>query len=55
MQEQLKLTEAQRKELEQIQKDVEAKLEKMLTDEQRQQLKQMRDRQPGGAGAPKKN
>jgi Spy/CpxP family protein refolding chaperone len=55
VQDQLKLTEDQKKELEAIQKDVDAKLEKMLTDEQRSRLKQMRDRQPGGAGAPKKN
>lgn len=46
----LKLTEEQKKELEQIQKDVDARLEKMLTEEQRTQLKQMRERQPGGFG-----
>jgi len=48
----LKLTDEQKKELEQIQKDVDARLEKMLTEEQRTQLKQMRDRQPGVGGQP---
>jgi len=49
----LKLTDDQKKELEAIQKDVDAKLEKMLTEEQRRQLGQMRDRGPTGAS--KKN
>jgi Spy/CpxP family protein refolding chaperone len=56
VQDQLKLTEEQKKELEAIQKDVDAKLEKVLTEEQRTQLKQMRDRQPGRGGRqPKKD
>ena len=56
VQDQLKLTEEQKKELEAIQKDVDAKLEKMLTEEQRKQLKDLRDRQPGRGGRqPKKD
>ena len=56
----LKLTDEQKKELEVIQKDVDAKLEKMLTEDQRKQLKEMRDRQPnaggrGGRTQPKKD
>src|SRR5262249_54238449 len=43
-QDQLKLTDDQKKELERIQKDVDAQLEKLLTEEQRKQLKDMRDR-----------
>jgi len=49
---QLKLTDEQKKELEVIQKDVDARLEKMLTEEQRTQLKEMRDRQPGRGTQP---
>lgn len=48
----LKLTDEQKKELEQIQKDVEARLEKMLTEEQRKQLKEMQERQPNRGGQP---
>jgi len=48
---QLKLTDDQKKELEVIQKEVDAKLEKMLTEDQRKQLKEMKDRaQNPGAG-----
>ena len=54
-QEQLKLTAEQKKELERIQKEVDAQLDKMLTPEQRTQLKEMRDRQPGGRTRPKKD
>jgi Spy/CpxP family protein refolding chaperone len=50
VQDQLKLTDAQKKELESIQKDVDAKLNKLLTDDQKQMLKQMRERGPGGFG-----
>jgi len=49
---QLKLTDDQKKELEVIQKEVDARLEKMLTEEQRTQLKEMRDRQPGRGAQP---
>ena len=44
----LKLTEAQTKQLQQLQKEVDAKLDKILTAEQKQELKQMGDRRPRG-------
>ncbi|MFM8271359.1 MAG: hypothetical protein ACKODX_03400 [Gemmata sp.] len=53
--EQLKLTDAQKKDLDAIQKDVDAKLEKLLTDEQKKTLKELKDRGargPGGFGGP---
>ena len=46
--EQLKLTDDQKKELAVLQKETEAKLDKLLTDDQRKQLKEMKDRAPGG-------
>ena len=46
----LKLTERQREELATLQKDVDARLEKILTPEQWSQLSQMRERGPGGLG-----
>lgn len=53
LQEQLKLTDAQKKDIEALQKDVDAKLEKLLTEEQRKTLKELKDRGPGaGAGFP---
>ena len=56
VQQQLRLTDEQKKELERIQKEVDAQLEKVLTEEQRTQLKAMRDRQPGGGRTrPKKD
>lgn len=63
LQEQLKLTADQKKELEALQKDVDAKLDKLLTDDQKKQLKEMRERGPGAGfpgrpgekGAPKKD
>jgi hypothetical protein len=50
LQDRLKLTAAQKKELAALQKQVDAKLAKILTDEQKKQLKEMRDRGPGGRG-----
>ena len=50
-QDQLKLTAKQKKELEALQKEVDAKLAKLLTTEQQQQLKDMR-KGPGGFGPP---
>jgi Spy/CpxP family protein refolding chaperone len=50
VQEQLKLTDAQKKDLEAMQKDVDAKIEKLLTDEQKKALKELKDRGPGGPG-----
>ena len=48
----LKLTEEQKKQLETIQKGVDAELEKLLTEEQRKQLKDSQARGPGGFGPP---
>jgi Spy/CpxP family protein refolding chaperone len=50
IQDQLKLTAEQKKQLEELQKDVDARLEKLLTEEQRKQLKDMATRGPGGGG-----
>jgi hypothetical protein len=52
-QERLKLTDDQKKQLEELQKDVDGKLEKILTEDQNKQLKEMRDgggRGTGGRG-----
>jgi len=46
-QEMLNLTADQKKLLGELQSDVDSKLDKILTDEQKQQLKQMRDMPPG--------
>jgi len=46
----LKLTNAQKKKLETLQKHVNNKLEEILTEEQRQQLEDMKNRGPGGPG-----
>lgn len=48
----LQLTDAQKKELEALQKEADAKLDKVLTEEQRKQFKEMKDRGPGGFGPP---
>jgi hypothetical protein len=50
LQERLKLTAEQKKQLEAIQKEVDAKLDKLLTEEQKKELKEMGDRggRPGG-------
>lgn len=50
LQETLKLTEDQKKQIADIQKEVDSKLEKILTEDQKKQLKEMRDRGPGGPG-----
>lgn len=50
LQEQLNLTEAQRRELQDLQKDVDTRLGKILTPEQLQQLREMSRRGPGGGG-----
>ncbi len=50
IQDQLKLTSEQKKQLEELQKDVEGRLGKILTDEQKKQLKEIRERGPGGFG-----
>jgi hypothetical protein len=55
--ERLKLTDDQKKRVETLQKDVDEKLAKILTEDQQKQLKEMKDRgarggfgRPGGAG-----
>ena len=48
LQDQLGLTDEQKKQLADIQKDVDAKLGKLLTDDQNKQLKGLRDGGPGG-------
>lgn len=50
LQDQLKLTDAQKKDVEALQKDVDAKLDKLLTDDQKKMLKELKDRGPGGPG-----
>jgi hypothetical protein len=52
LRERLELSAAQEKQIEDLQKDVDARLEKILTAEQRAQLKEMRSRRPGGFGPP---
>jgi hypothetical protein len=51
-QQRLRLTPEQRSQVEALQKDVDARLEKILTDEQWTQFKELRDRGPGGPGGP---
>jgi hypothetical protein len=48
----LAITPQQEKEIDALQKEVDAKLEKLLNAEQRQQLKEMRERGPGAFGPP---
>jgi hypothetical protein len=50
LQEQLKLTDKQKKQVEELQKEVDARLAKILTDEQKKQLKELRER--FGRGGP---
>lgn len=52
MQDELQLTDSQRRDLQELQKDVDARLGKILTAEQQQQLRQMQSRGPGGPGGP---
>jgi hypothetical protein len=52
LQEMLNLTAEQKKQVENLQKEVNTKLDKILTDEQKKQLKEMRNRGPGGNGPP---
>ena len=49
----LKLTDDQKKQLDDLQKEVDAKLDKILTDDQKKQMKEMRPpRGPGGRDGP---
>lgn len=52
LQEMLKMTDAQKKDLEALQKDVDAKLDKILTDDQKKQLKDLREGKGGFGGGP---
>jgi spore coat protein CotH len=52
LQDALQLTDAQKKQLADLQKEVDEKLEKLMTEDQRKQFKEMRDRGPGGFGPP---
>jgi hypothetical protein len=52
LQEMLKLTPEQKKQFDELQKEVDSKLAKILTDDQKKQLKEMRGRIPGGPGGP---
>jgi len=59
LQERLNLTAKQRKQLDELQKEIDSKLEKILTEDQKKQLKEMRrgfgpggPRGPGGPGGP---
>jgi len=50
LQDELELTAEQKKQIDALQKEVDVKLDKILTDVQRKQLKEMRERGPGGRG-----
>ncbi len=50
LQEVLKLTEDQKKQVADLQKDLDAKLAKILTEDQKKQLTEMRERGAGGKG-----
>ncbi len=52
LQEQLNLTADQKKQLDALQKEFDTKLDKLLTDEQKKQLKDARENGPGGRGGP---
>jgi hypothetical protein len=52
LQDVLQLTDAQKKKLAELQKEIDAKLDKLLTEEQRKQFKEMKERGPGGFGPP---
>jgi hypothetical protein len=52
LQERLNLTAEQKEQVAELQKDVDAKLAKILTDEQKKTLQEMRERGPGRFGPP---
>lgn len=52
LQDSLRLTEDQRQQLTALQKEVDTRLDKILTAEQKQQLQSLRERRPGGPGGP---
>jgi hypothetical protein len=51
IQDALKLTPEQKQQLDELQQDVDGQIDKILTEEQKQQLKGMRERGPGGPPA----
>ncbi len=55
IQEQLNLTADQKKQLDALQKDVDERLSKILTDEQKMQLKELGGKGPKGKGPPPKD
>ena len=55
LQDELKLTDDQKKQIAELQKEVDAKLAKILTQEQLTQMKQLRGRGAGGPGGPGRN
>jgi len=52
LQDALRLTDAQKQELAELQKEVDTRLNHILSSEQRQQLRELRERGPGGIGPP---
>jgi hypothetical protein len=52
VQDQLKLTAEQKKQLGELQKEIDKKLEALMTEEQRKEFKELKDRRPGGPGGP---
>jgi hypothetical protein len=52
LQDVLRLSDKQKQELAELQKEVDARLDKILSAEQRQQLRELRERGPGGFGPP---
>ena len=52
VQQALRLSDEQKKRLAELQKEIDGKLDKLLTDEQKAQLRQMREARPGGPPGP---
>jgi hypothetical protein len=52
LQDALGLSDKQKQQLAELQKEVDSRLDKILTSEQKQQLRELRDRGPGGFGPP---
>jgi hypothetical protein len=53
LQDRLNLSEMQKKQVADVQKEVDAELEKILSSEQKARLKALRDRGPGGGPPPR--
>lgn len=52
LQDQLKLTPEQKKQIDNLQKEIDERLDKIMTEEQRKQFKELRDRGPAAFGGP---